>query len=88
MIRDLLEVYEPFGVSLFDAGCGTIIQKLEGEAEDPFVEYQFEGSEFRRFYAAAFSRDGSHLVTAGTGGVWYYDTTNMRILEQYPGNNA
>lgn len=85
---DLLAVYEPFSVSLLDARSGTLIQKLEGEAEDPFVEYQFEGSAFRRFYTAAFDRDGTRLVTAGTGGVWYYDTASMRLLQQYPGNNA
>ncbi len=85
---NLLAVYEPFNVSLLDAQNGAFIQKLEGEAEDPFVEYQQEGSVFRRFYVASFSSDGNHLVTAGTGGVWYYDTTTRRLLQQYPGNNA
>jgi WD40 repeat protein len=85
---DLLAVYEPFIVSLLDAQSGKFIQELEGEAEDPFVEYQQEGMVFRRFYAASFSPDGTHLVTAGTGGVWYYDTTTKRLLQQYPGNNA
>jgi len=85
---DLLAVYEPFNVSLLDAHSGAFIQKLEGEAEDPFVEYQHEGSVFRQYYAASFSWDGTHLVTAGTGGVWYYDTNTWRLLQQYPGNNA
>lgn len=43
---------------------------------------------FRRFYSASFSADGGRLVTAGTGGVWYYDTSNKRLLQQFPGNNA
>lgn len=85
---DLLAVYEPFTVSLLDAQSGKIIQELEGEAEDPWVEYQQEGLVFRRFYAASFSADGDRLVTAGTGGVWYYDTSNKRLLQQFPGNNA
>jgi WD40 repeat protein len=85
---DFLAVYEPFYMSLLDAQSGTFIHKLEGEAEDPFVEYQHEGDVFRRFYAASFSPDGAHLVTAGTGGAWYYDMTTMRLLQQFPGNNA
>lgn len=85
---DLLAVYEPFNVSLLDAQSGAFIQKLEGEAEDPFVEYQQEGTVFRRFYAASFNPDGTHLVTAGTGGLWYYDIVTRRLLQQYPGNNA
>ena len=85
---DLVAVYEPFTVSLLDAQSGKFIQELEGEAEDPWVEYQQEGSVFRRFYAASFSTDGDRLVTAGTGGVWYYDTTSKRLLQQFPGNNA
>jgi WD40 repeat protein len=85
---DLLAVYEPFNVSLLDAQSGAFIQKLEGEADDPFVEYQQEGLVFRRYYAASFSPNGTHLVTAGTGGVWYYDTTTGRLLQQYSGNNA
>jgi WD40 repeat protein len=85
---DLLAVYEPFTVSLLDAQSGKFIQELEGEAEDPWVEYQQEGTVFRRFYAASFSPDGNRLVTAGTGGVWYYDTSTKRLLQQFPGNNA
>jgi|GEM_PF-1208205 len=85
---DLLAVYEPFTVSLLDAQSGIIIQELEGEAEDPWVEYQQEGLVFRRFYAASFSADGDRLATAGTGGVWYYDTSSNRLLQQFPGNNA
>ena len=85
---DLLAVYEPFSVSLLNAKNGTLVQRLEGEAEDPFVEYYWEGLAFRRFYAAAFSLDGSRLVTAGAGGVWYYDTTTRRLLQQFPGSNA
>ena len=84
----MFAVYEPFTVSLLDAQSGEFIQELEGEAEDPWVEYQQEGTVFRGFYAASFSPDGNHLVTAGTGGVWYYDTSNKRLLQQFPGNNA
>lgn len=85
---DLLAVYEPFTVSLLDARSGKFIQELEGEAEDPWVEYQQEGLVFRQFYAASFSTNGDRLVTAGTGGVWYYDTSNKRLLQQFQGNNA
>jgi WD40 repeat protein len=85
---DLLAAYEPFSVSLLDARNGSFIQKLEGEAEDPFVEYYWEGTVFRKFYAAAFSLGGEHLVTAGTGGIWYYDTDKKRLLQQYMGNNS
>lgn len=65
-----------------------MITKLEGEAEDPWVEYYWEGLALRKFYAASFSQDGSRLATAGAGGVWYYDTVNKSLLQQYPGSNA
>ena len=85
---NLLAVYNPFSVSLLDANTGKLIQKLEGEAEDPFVEYFWEGLVFRGFYAASFSPDSNYLATAGTGGIWYYDTQNRRLLQQFPGNNT
>jgi WD40 repeat protein len=85
---NLLAVYEPFSVSLYDAQSCKLIQKLEGEAEDPWVEYYCEGQAERKFYAASFSQDGGRLATAGAGGVWYYDTVNRRLLQQYPGSNA
>jgi WD40 repeat protein len=85
---DWLAVYSPFQVSMWDAITGQFKQTLEGEADTPFVEYYWEGLAFRQFYAAAFSRDGTRLVTAGAGGVWYYDTSNNRLLQQFPGSNA
>ena len=27
-------------------------------------------------------------MSGATGGIWYYDTTTRRLLQQYPGNNA
>jgi len=85
---DLLAVYSPYTVSLWDAESGDFIETLEGEVEEPFVEYYWEGLAFRRFYAAAFSPDGSHLVTAGSGGIWYYDLVQRRLIQQFHGSNA
>lgn len=85
---DWLAVYDPFRVSLWDARTGKFHQKLEGEAEDPFVDYQFEGLVFRQFSAAAFSPDGTRLATAGTGGIWVYDTSDGKLLRQFRGTNA
>lgn len=87
-LGDLLAVYNPFQVSLWDAHTGLLLQTLEGEATTPFVEYYWEGQAFRQFYAASFSADGSRLATAGAGGVWIYDTSNYRLLQQFPGSNA
>lgn len=85
---DWLAVYNPFRVSLWDARTGKFKQMLEGEASDPFVEYYWEGLIFRRFSGAAFSQDGSRLATAGTGGVWFYETQTGRLLQQFPGTDA
>jgi WD40 repeat protein len=85
---DWLAVYNPFQVSIWDARTGQFKKTLEGEAETPFVEYYWEGQAFRQFYAAAFSADGTRLVTAGAGGIWYYDTSNKRLLQQFWGSNA
>jgi WD40 repeat protein len=85
---DLLAVYNPFQMSVWNAQTGQFKQTLEGEADTPFVEYYWEGMAFRQFYAAAFSADGSRLVTAGAGGAWYYDTSNNRLLQQLAGSNA
>jgi WD40 repeat protein len=87
-LGDFLAVYSLYTVSLWDAQKGTFLQKLEGEAEEPFVEYYWEGLVFRRFYEAAFSLDGSHLVTAGSGGIWYYDLGQRRLIQQFQGSNA
>ncbi len=85
---DLLAVYNPFQVSLLDARDGKFIQTLEGEAQEPELDYRLEGAAFRQFYAAAFSQDGRYLATAGAGGVWYYDTASRTLLQQLPGSNA
>ncbi len=85
---DWLAVYDPFRVSLWDARTGKFRQTLEGEAENPFVDYHFEGLVFRQFSGAAFSADGSRLATAGTGGIWVYNTFDGKLLQQFPGTNA
>jgi WD40 repeat protein len=85
---DLLAVYNPFQMSVWDADTGRLIKTLEGEAIRPFVDYQYEGTAFRQFYAAAFNQDGSVLATAGTGGVWVYDTSNLELTTQISGNNC
>src|SRR6185436_287968 len=33
-------------------------------------------------------QDGSRLATAGTGGVWFYETQTGRLLQQFPGTDA
>lgn len=85
---DLLAVYNPFQVSLLDARDGKFIQTLEGEAQEPYLDYQYEGTVFQQFYDAAFSQDGRYLATAGAGGVWYYDTESKDLLRQLPGTGA
>jgi WD40 repeat protein len=85
---DLLAVYRPFQVSLVDASNGQLIETLEGEAQEPDLDYRMEGAAFRQFYDAAFSQDGNRLATAGAGGVWYYDVASKELLQQLPGSNA
>ena len=85
---DWLAVYDPYRVSLWDARSGAFKQTLEGEAEEPFMDYHYEGMIFRQFYGAAFSPDGSRLATAGTGGVWFYDTSNGQLLKQFSGGDS
>ncbi len=85
---DLLAVYNPFQVSLLDARDGKFIQTLEGEAQEPELDYRLERAAFRQFYAAAFSQDGRYLATAGAGGIWYYDIASRTLLQQLPGSNA
>jgi WD40 repeat protein len=70
---DFLAVYAPFRISLWDARTGEIRQVLEDEAEDPWVDYQYEGQVFRGFESAEFNSDGSHLTTRAPGGQWEYD---------------
>jgi WD40 repeat protein len=80
-----LAVYAPYQVSLWDAGNGDLLRTLEGEASDPYVDYYWEGTAFRRFYGAAFSQDGSRLATYGAGGLWFYFTKDGRLLFQQEG---
>jgi WD40 repeat protein len=87
-LGDWLAAYDPFQMSIWDARTGQFKQTLEGEASTPFVEYYWEGRAFRQFYAAAFTSDGTRLVTAGAGGVWVYDTKDNRMLQQLEGSNA
>jgi WD40 repeat protein len=72
-LGDLLAVNTPYQVSLFDAQTGEYIDLLEGEAEEPWVDYQFEGLVFRGFNEAAFSEDGTSLITKAPGGEWLYE---------------
>jgi len=85
---DWLAVYEPYQVSLMDADSGELGIRLEGEAEDVSVHYRLEGDVERRFYGAVFSRDGSRLVTFGSGGTWIYDVQDGELLKHYEGSNS
>ncbi len=85
---DLLAAYDPFQVSLWDVKDGKFLQRLEGEAQEPSLNYHWEGMAFRQFYSAVFRRDGRYLATAGAGGVWYYDTASGNLIQQLPGSNA
>jgi WD40 repeat protein len=86
--EDWLAVYHPFRVSLWDARTAELWLTLEGEAEEPWVEYYWEGLVFRGFKGATFSRDGRRLATFGTGGVWVYDTQDGRLIRQFYGNDV
>ncbi len=68
----ILAVYSPYRMSLWNAQSGQLLQELEGEAQEPFVDYQDEGKIFRGFYAASFSTDGQHLLTNAAGAQWQY----------------
>lgn len=85
---DWLAVYHRFQVSLRDAHTGEFWKTLEGEADEPWVEYYWEGLIFRGFKGAAFSSDGSRLVTFGSGGAWVYDMQDGRLLHKFDGNDA
>ena len=71
---DWLAATYPYQVSLYDAVTGEFRQTLEGEAPKPFVEYFYEGEMFQGYHGAAFSPDGSLLVTLGSGGASIYST--------------
>ncbi|MBI9050388.1 MAG: PD40 domain-containing protein [Anaerolineaceae bacterium] len=80
--------YEPYQVSMFNEQDGTLIKTLPEEAEDVFVEYQFEGSVLQQFYDAMFTPNGDHFITSGTGGVWYYDSNNGNLLSHIEGQST
>lgn len=79
-----LAIYNPFQMELWNA-AGEFLTKLEGEAEDIYVEYYNEGQFPRQFYGAAFSADGSLLAAAGAGGIWVYRVQERQLSQQYPG---
>jgi WD40 repeat protein len=82
---DLAASYSPLRVSLFDAKTGEFKQTLPEEAEDVFVDYQFEGQILRQFYGAMFSLDGKKLATFGAGGVWMYDLPEGKLVSHLEG---
>ncbi|HSQ17391.1 MAG TPA: WD40 repeat domain-containing protein, partial [Anaerolineales bacterium] len=85
---DWLAATYPYQVSLYDAVTGELRQTLEGEAPKPFVEYYWEGQMFQGYHGAAFSPDGSLLVTLGSGGASIYDTQDGSLLRSIEGDNA
>jgi WD40 repeat protein len=82
---DRLAVYSPFQMSLWDAVTGQFRQTLEGEAEETFLDYFYEGDGLRQFYGAIFNADGTRLVTYAMGGVWFYDARDGILLQKMPG---
>ncbi len=87
-VGEWLAVYDPYQVSLISAVTGELGIRLEGEAEDAFVDYRFEGAVEKKFYGAVFSRDGSRLVTFGSGGTWVYEVQDGQLIRHYEGSNT
>ncbi len=85
---DWLAATYPYRVSLYDAVTGELRQTLEGEAPKPFVDYFFEGEMFQGYHGAAFSPDGSVLVTLGSGGASIYSTVDGSLRRSIEGDNA
>jgi WD40 repeat protein len=85
---DWLAATYPYQVSLYDAVTGEFRQTLEGEAPKPFVEYFYEGEMFQGYHGAAFSPDGSVLVTLGSGGASIYNTQDGSLVRSIEGDNA
>jgi WD40 repeat protein len=85
---DWLAATYPYQVSLYDAVTGEFRQTLEGEAPKPFVEYYWEGQMFQGYHGAAFSPDGSLLVTLGSGGASIYNTQDGSLVRSIEGDNA
>jgi WD40 repeat protein len=85
---DRLALYDPFHVSLWEARSAKFPQILEGEAAQAPIDIRSDASLSRRFSAAAFSPDGSQLATAGSGGVWLYNTVDGSLQQQFPGIDA
>ena len=82
---DLVASYIPLRISLFDAKTGELTQTLPEEAEDVFVDYQFEGQILRQFYGATFTQDGKKLATFGAGGVWMYELPKGNLISHLEG---
>ncbi len=85
---DLVAAYSPYRVSLYDISTGNLLKTLSEEAEDPWVEYYWEGQISQQFYGAVFSSDGKRLATLGTGGVWMYDILGKGLISHLEGNNS
>jgi len=66
-------LYSPFSASILPIPPGALAQPLEGEAQDIFVEYYWEGDIERKFYGATYSPQGDKVATFGAGGVWIHD---------------